>query len=168
MATRTPEGELDIDGFTVMYMFEYDTDSGPPWADEDVDLMRHGYLRADKKNNERPILTNQGEYWFFDWAAACKLARRDKWNTPPYNAPNQVERAVQNLFDYYKAYLNEEWHYVGITVWLAEHPQYEHAVWGFETYQDYHKEEVPRLAEELVHMYLDDLQAGNYRPREDK
>ena len=176
MATRSHDGELEVDGFTVYYMFENDRDYGPPWEDTDEDLVRKAdkspgrwYGESDKKPHERPLnRADRNHYQFYyNWQRAMQKAKKEKWNTPPYDAPNQAERAVQANFDYYKAYLANEWNYVTITVWLAEHPQYEHAVGGFETYKDYHKESVQELAEELVRMYLSDLQSGKYRPRDD-
>jgi hypothetical protein len=175
MATSKPDGTLNVDGFDVGYWITDDPDSGPPWGDDDADLVRvaerqHGRWQgeSDKKSCEVPL--NKPErgrnQYYYNWKRAMQKAKKEKWNAEPYDAPNQAERAVKANFDYYKAYLNDEWYYVGIEVWLAEHPQYEHAVGGFETYKDYHKESVKALAEELVRMYLNDLQNGKYKPKE--
>ena len=167
-----PEGVVTVDGFEIEYRFEYDPDSGPPWADpEDAPLMRyadrHRMWDSTKKAGERPITDRRGGTYLFNWKLAAERARKEKWNSPPYDAPNRIERAVQNLFDYYKSYINEYWYYVGIEVRLVRHPQYRHDVWGFETYKDYHKESVMEMASELVSMYLDDIEKGKYLPRED-
>lgn len=171
------DGELEVDGFTVMYEFRDDSDHGMPWEDNDEDLVRraehpHRYQYGEgggKKPSERPLNEPDRNHYqyYYNWQRAMQKAKKEKWNTEPFDAPNQAERAVQANFDYYKAYLNQEWNYVTITVWLAEHPQYEHAVGGFETYKDYHEESVPEVAQELVRMYLSDLQSGKYRPRDD-
>lgn len=167
-----PEGVVTVDGFEIEYRFEYDSDSGPPWADpeEDAPLMRyadrHRMWDSSKKTGERPINAPRGGVYLFNWKLATERAHKEKWNAPPYDAPNRIERAVQNLFDYYKSYVNEDWHYVGIEVRLVLHPQYRHDVWGFETYKDYHKESVTELASELVSMYLNDLAKGQYKPKE--
>lgn len=163
-----PEGVVTEDGFEVEYRFEHDSDSGPPWAnpEEDAPLMRYGRRHLAKRSCERPILSHRGEYYFFNWQLASKRARAEKWNAEPLDAPDPVTRSVQQLFDYYKAYINEDWHYVGIEVRLKLHPQYRHDVWGFETYKDYHKESVKELASELVGMYFNDLANGRYKPKE--
>lgn len=166
-----PEGVVTEDGFEIEYRFEQDTDSGPPWAnpEEDAPLMRYvdRYRKWDnsKRSGERPIEDHRGGTHFFNWKLATQRARAEKWNAEPFDAPNQVERAVQQLFDYYKAYINDDWHYVGIEVRLVLHPQYRHDVRGFETYKDYHCEAVSELASELVSMYLNDLAKGQYKPR---
>lgn len=168
----SPEGVVTEDGFEVEYRFQYDSDSGPPWAnpEEDAPLMRYGHdyrrYNAEKRSYEWPIEDHRGGTHFFNWKLATQRARAEQWNAPPYDAPDPVTRSVQHLFDYYKAYINDDWHYVGIEVRLVPHPQYKHAVWGFETCKDYHKEAVSELASELVRMYLDDLAKGQYKPKE--
>ena len=169
---NSPEGVVTVDGFEIEYRFEYDPDSGPPWAnpEEDAPLMRytdrHCRWDSTKKAGERPINAPRGGVYLFNWKLAAERARKEKWNAQPYDAPNRIERAVQSLFDYYKSYINEDWHYVGIEVRLVLHPQYRHDVWGFETYKDYHKKSVNEMASELVSMFLDDLAKGQYKPKE--
>lgn len=168
-----PDGVVTVDGFEIEYRFELDNDNGPPWAnpEEDAPLMRYAsrYRIFDntKRSYERPLADGHGGTYFFNWKLAAERARVEKWNTPPYDAPNRIERAVQSLYDYYKSYINDDWHYVGIEVRLVRHPQYRHDVWGFETYKDYHKESVMEMASELVSMYLNDIEKGKYLPRED-
>lgn len=164
---------MTVDGFEIEYRFELDNDNDPPWVnpEEDAPLMRYTdrHCRWDsiKKAGERPITGRQGGTYLFNWKLAAERARAEKWNTPPYDAPNRIERAVQSLFDYYKSYINEDWYYVGIEVRLVRHPQYRYDVWGFETYKNYHTESVMGVASELVSMYLNDIEKGKYLPRED-
>lgn len=170
---RQPDGVVNENGFEIEYRFEHDTDYDPPWyRDESGNglmryVTRHRRWDSTKKPGERAIDDPRGGTYFFNWKLAAERARKEKWNAEPYAAPNPVDRAVQNLFDYYKAFINDDWYYVGVEVRLVLHPQYEHAAWGFETYKDYHKEAVRELASELVSMYFDDIEKGKYLHRED-
>jgi len=122
----------------------YDTDSGMPWDDCDC----HGPVRrsnyphgssGDKRPGERPLNSpDRHEYQFYyDWQAACKKAREEGWNAEPYDAPNQVARAVEADYQFLRAFLRQDWYYVGIVIEDA-HGRMLDSVWGVESYKDYH------------------------------
>ena len=100
----------------------------------------------------------RNEYQFYyDWAAACKLARADGWNVEPYGAPNRIARAVQADFDFLSGYVNGQWGYVGVNVELIEEDEdgeYQvldtESLWGVETFKDYHETVGYGLADELA------------------
>ena len=118
---------------------EHDTDSGPPWENSDG----HGPVRsshgADKRACERLLAKNQHTHWYYNWQDACKQARKDGWNAPPYDAPNRIERAVQADFDFLRGWLTDDWHYVGVCVAMVNDDdediteKYENALWGIES-----------------------------------
>lgn len=151
--------ELEIDGVTVKVEYYLDYDHDLPWEHD----CGHGPVRrsniphregsSDKRPGERPLNSpDRNEYQFYyDWQAACKMARKDGWNTGPYDAPNQVQRAVQADFNFIRGYLNDDWHYVGVVVKIDD--ENEDSCWGFESLNNYHKEAAREMAEALVESY---------------
>lgn len=114
-----------------------DTYSGPPWAEEDGHgpvtevNARHGLRFTNtKKTGERVLHVGYPHVWLYNWQAACKLARRDGWNTPPYDAPNRIERAVLADFKRLQGYLLDQWCYVGVVV---ETDYNEDSLWQIES-----------------------------------
>jgi len=158
-------------GFDVMVTYYYDTDNDAPWNDSDghgkvrISNCRgndYSYTYGDKKPGERPL--NQAErnehQYYYDWQDATKQAKRDGWNTKPYDAQNRITRAVQADFDYLRGYINQDWFYVGVTVTILDDdgdPVGESdSLWGVETFKDYHRECAKELANELTSKYIAD------------
>ena len=101
--------------------------------------------------------------YYYDWAGACKKAREEKWNAEPYDAPHQVQRAVQADFDYLKGWINNDWIYVNVTVTLANALEYTQTIGGVETSKGYQWEFAEELAQEVLNGYLDDLQKNHLK-----
>lgn len=155
--TETIETE---EGYTLKTEFFYDHDAGAPWDRSEG----HGYVREvyayyghpDKKPGERVLHYDRGNYWLYDWQRACKKARSEGWNAPPYDAPGRIERAVKADFDFLQSWLESDWHYCGIVVTLETEEGGElasDACWGFETYADYHETAAKELREALLSDY---------------
>lgn len=160
--------ELEIDGITVKVEYHYDGDHEPPWESEDghgpvrKSLKPHNEYHSDKKPWERPLnQAGRNEYQFYyDQREACKMARRDGWNAEPYDAPNQVARAVESDFQFLRKFLNDDWHYVGVVVKIEDEEGEELAedsCGGYESLNDYHKTSAKEMAEALVAGYKKEL-----------
>lgn len=164
---------IEVDGFTFTVTYEHDADADKPWEHVDV----HGKVRcsqhphwhgegiSDKKPGERPLNTasrSQFQY-YYDWAGACKKARKDGWNTPPYDAPDRVHRAVLADFRYMQDWIEGNWEHVCVEVTLANRPEYTSHVCGVETFKDYHLEYAEELAREVIREYLDDMEKGELK-----
>jgi hypothetical protein len=107
--------------FMVELLFDHGAE--PPWeSDDGRGPVRHVHANAGlkytdaKRPGERVLFADGRGYLLYDWQAACKAARRDGWNAPPYDAPGRVERAVKADFERLRAYLFQHWWYVGVTV----------------------------------------------------
>ena len=129
-----------------------------PWDHEDghgpVRYVRlhHGIeYSGAKRPGERVLHQDGATFWFYDWQAACKLARADGWNAEPYDAPGRIERAVLADFRRLGAYLREEWIYVGVSVTPEDEPEtYARALWGIESdAEDYIREVADEIADEI-------------------
>jgi len=144
------------EGLEFHVRIEPDDNYDPPWERSDghgpVRLARGTPHTCGKRAGERILHSDRHTVWLYDWQKACELARRDGWNTKPYDAPNRIERAVQADFDFLRRWLDEQWCYVGVCVSLADQaPDYAHSVWGIESdASDYIEETAHELADEII------------------
>lgn len=146
---------ITINNKRYIVRFESDPDVEFPWNNEDG----HGPVRespypcgqygSTKKPGERPLnRPGRNEYQFYyDWQAACKLARIDGWNVAPFDAPNRIQRAVESDFDYLRRFLAGDWEYIGVIVESEEGE--EESLWGVESEGDYKEQLAQELAEVL-------------------
>lgn len=145
-----------IDGKIYSVNFEYDDYAKKPWEWCDG----HGVIRqsskphqdgySDKLPGEVPLNSaGRNEYQFYyDVPASLAIAKREGWNAAPYDAPNKALRAVDADIAYLRAYLNDIWHYVTVTV--TDNETGESTNLGMvETWKDYHLEVARELADEL-------------------
>jgi hypothetical protein len=125
MTTKLYDGDtFTINGRTYRVNFEQEQYPELPWNFCDC----HGPVRqsnkphrdgyGDKHPGERPLNSpDRNEYQFYyNWEEAMKIAKRDIWNTKPYDAPNKALRAVQADFDYLRGFLDDDWCYLTVTV----------------------------------------------------
>lgn len=148
-------------GQTVRIDYFYDDCADYPWqrADGHGPVRRSRYSHSeghsDKRPGEVPLNRTDRNQWqfYYDWQAAMKAAKKEHWNTAPYDAPNKALRAVQSDFDFLRAYLAQEWGYVGIVCTLLDDEGGDtgesDSCWGFETFKDYHLEAGQEMAREL-------------------
>jgi hypothetical protein len=134
-----------------------------PWDTEDG----HGIVRKAKRDGSTGFIVKKpgdrvlykggrNEYSFiYDWAGACRMAKKDGWNAEPYDAPNRIERAVQADFDRMQAYLKDDWWYVGVIVEMLDvngDVIEKESLWGIESDSgDYFEEVANELADELLY-----------------
>lgn len=137
-----------------------DGDMPPPWENADghgpVSDWRagsHWYsgLRTAKRPGECVLSRDKGSFRFYDFAEACRIARREQWGLSPEDnaalgsrlrrAPTRREIAAEAArldFERLKAWCADRWSYLGVTVraWSgydALTPEYEFALWGVES-----------------------------------
>jgi len=86
---------VDHDGFTFTLSLEADHDHGAPWDEE----CGHGpvtdWATRDKLPGELILNDDGRSKQFYDFAEACRIARRDDWGYMPYRidiAPDESQR----------------------------------------------------------------------------
>ena len=167
------EDIIEVSGLRFAVTFDFDYDTEPPWERSDG----HGPVRigrrhvdgsSDKRPGERPMNCagwRENQY-YYDWAEACRMARKDGWNTEPFDAPNRVQRAVQADFDYLAGWTNGDWHYVVVGVCQMDDDGNEIGDWdylgGVETFKDYHHECAREMAEQLAKQIIREAQERAY------
>jgi hypothetical protein len=118
---RTATAELD--GFTLSVSTERDSDHGAPWEEEDGHGPVSGWRRYDSKQPGELVLNrDRDSARFYDFAEACRVARREGWDAKPYNADGretakqQAAKAARADFEHLRAWCNDDWYYVGVIV----------------------------------------------------
>jgi hypothetical protein len=152
--------EFSFKGMTFKVKFDYDDCGEAPWDHCDghgkvrVVSKPHWHRENVKRPGERPMNkpTHHEVQYLYDWEGAAKAAREDGWNTEPHDAPHRIQRSVQADFDFLSGWVNNEWHYMLVTVYLLDNDGNvvdESTVGGVESYKDYHCEFAFELAEDL-------------------
>lgn len=164
---------IQFDGCRVLVEYHFDEAADPPWENSDC----HGPVRrgsrhlngsSDKRPGERPLncASRHEAQYYYDWAAACRLARQDAWNAEPYDAPDKVERAVLADFKFLQGWINDDWSYVGVVVTIVDQdddpikPRGERlteSLWCIESLNGYHRTQAREMADELAKAYLEML-----------
>jgi hypothetical protein len=138
-------------GFEFTVTHPCDDSGDAPWERCDGHGPVSDWTRRDKRPGERILCEDRGSHRFYDWQAACKLARTEGWNAKPYDAPNQIERAVRADFDRLRDWCNDRWQYLGVVVTLKG-TEHEDSLWGVESdAYDYLAETAHDLADEILH-----------------
>ncbi len=136
----------------------YDDDSDAPWDREDGHGPVSDWTTRDKRPGEMILCSDRRMKRFYDFAEAVKIARRDGWNTAPFNWPSKGARAhAAALADYdrMRQWCTDQWHYCGIVVTLldadGEPDSVDASLWGIESDSpDYHEEVIGELITECL------------------
>lgn len=172
-APRGPIGHGDViraKGRTFVIAVVPDSDMGPPWEEHDGHGPVSDWTSRDKEPGELILNQERGSRRFYDFAAACDIARRDGWNAEPLNVPGETPRqraakAARADFERLRAWCNDSWQWVGVCLFELPRDGVERsashvadsapfgilahwALWGIESDSpDYHAE----VARELLH-----------------
>ena len=153
-----------IDSFTFTHNgrsftaeLHYDENHGAPWEEEDG----HGPVSDWELRNKRPgeviIAESEGFKRFYDFAEACRIARKDGWDVYPYRTGTKRQiaaRAARADMERMKAWCNDEWCYMGVIVrekGACRCCGERESLWGLESdFRDELKQVAQELAEELT------------------
>lgn len=157
------DDEVTRDGFSLRARIEHDGDTGAPWEEHDGHGPVSDWTRRDKLPGELLLDENgyHGPYAkkrFYDFAEACRIARRDGWNAAPYDVPGETPRqraakAARADFERLRAWCDDGWNWCGVVV-TASRAGIElgtASLWGIESDAgDYLLEVANELAEQAL------------------
>lgn len=164
------------DGATFRVRFADDDMADPPWKREDghgpVSDWRHADRTQDyppKAAGERVLCIDVFTARYYDFAQACKIARRDGWGAPGDEGmtPRQkAAHAAEADFQRMRAWCNAEWGYIGVTVELLDDAGMEtgetETLWGVESDQPEHIATVAHdLAGEIISRLQQQMKGPN-------
>ena len=147
------EYTIEVSGLAFKVEYERDDSMLAPWKEEDGHGPVSDWERRDKKPGELVLCEDGRSKRFYDFAEACRIARRDGWDTKPYNTGNETPRqqaakAARADFERMRAWCNAEWDYVGVIVKLldddGEETGEEDSIWGIESDDDKYLGEAAR------------------------
>ena len=155
-AYRTETRESGTMSFRIEWVYDHDSDA--PWDREDGHGPVSDWEHRSKRPGEMILNSNRGSHRFYDFAEAVKLARKDGWNTAPFDWPTNGARAHAAAladFKYLQAWCNDQWHYCGIVVTLLDADgkpdSVDASLWGIESEgDDYHEEVIEELIAECL------------------
>lgn len=164
-----------MDGREFIVRFEHDADHGAPWEECDGHgIIREGYESEKRAGWRKLAPAGCRDVWkFYDIAESMKIARRDGWDARPYKTGTkgeQAARAVEADFQYLRAWCNDEWKYLFVSVVMLDsdgnETRYTTSLGGVESFADYHEQCARDLAEELVEEWRSDKRAAEKETRE--
>ena len=158
-AYRTETRESGTMRFRVEWFFDADTDA--PWDREDGHGPVSDWTTRAKRPGEMILTRDRGSHRFYDFAEAVKIAKRDGWNTEPYQWPSKGARAHAAAladFNYLRRWCADYWHYCGIVVTLldadGDPDSVDASLWGIEDglpgSSQYHEDVIQDLIAECV------------------
>lgn len=155
---------IEVDGFTLTARIDSDSDMGPPWQEHDGHGPVSDWTNRNKRAGELE-LSRRGSGGasglscrFYDFAEACRIARRDGWGDPSLRLENETARAfaarmARDDFERMKAWCDDRWQWVGVIVDASRAGVSlgRASLWGIESDADSYLVEVANeLAEEAV------------------
>ena len=148
--------------FTFRVEFEQDDTCREPWEDSEGHGPVSDWTHRDKLPGELVLNTDRTAKRFYDYAEACRIALRDRWDALPYNDGSQTKRqqaakAALSNFNYLREWCQDEWRYVIVTVTLldaeGEETNVREILGGVEDRGAYHRTTALELAQGLASGY---------------
>lgn len=167
---------FDYRGRSFTVHVNHDECMGAPWDEHDG----HGPVRKSRQRDvyrcvkgpgERELWHERGDWLFYDWAEAIKIAKRDGWGMSRedqikfawkhWRCPTKGEiaaSAVERDFDYLRRWANDQWHWVYVTVECDDelHGEQAESLGGLQSDDDAY---IVDVAFELADQISDELDA---------
>ena len=135
--------EAEFSGFRFVAAVHHDSDMGAPWEESDGHGPVSDWTSRGKLPGELVLCEDRGADRFYDFAEACRIARKDGWGSEPYDIAGETKRqkaarAARHDFDVLRAWCNDDWAYCGIAVQVFGPDdaelcgEYDFALWGIE------------------------------------
>lgn len=178
-ALRFPAGEdfypdgltLNFEGWRIRATLHDDDDADPPWEREDGHGPVTDWERRESKAPGELVLYSDGRSRrFYDFAEACRIARRDGWGVEGGRKEGETARAYAARaamadYDRLRRWCNSHWRYVGVAlqVWFEDiqlTDEYGAALWGIESdARDYLRETADELISEAMAVAVAELES---------
>ena len=121
---------------------EHDEESSPPWEMQEGHGPVTEWTDRPKAPGERVLAVSGRVHRLYNVQAAVEIARRDHWNTPPYevvgeSASERAVRAVDADFRYLRDWCMDRWEYLVVRVQLVDcigRPMQDHP--AIQTYEE--------------------------------
>lgn len=98
---------------------EHDDVSDAPWEREDGHGPVTEWTTTAKAPGQRVLCCDGKSRLLYDFAEAVRIARKDRWDAPPYGEGTRGQRAARAAeadFQRLRDWCNGQWHYVGVVI----------------------------------------------------
>ena len=117
--------QIEVSGLQFLVEYEPEYFMGEPWKEECGHGPVSDWTTRDKRPGELVLAEDRKSKRFYDFAAACKIALRDGWDSAPYNTGSETKRqqaakAARADFERMRGWCNDAWGWCGITVTLLD------------------------------------------------
>lgn len=142
-------------GYTARIQIRMDECSDAPWENTDGHGPVSDWERRDKRPGELILNEDRCSKRFYDFAEAVKIARRDGWDTKPYNTGTPGERAHRAAtadYEFLRKWCAGDWHYIGVIVTVSRHGAEvaQDSLWGIEDCGDYWRETAAEMVNDAI------------------
>lgn len=143
-------------GYSVRVKVECGERNEAPWDNEDGHGPVSEWRSKDSKApGEMVLAEDRGHCLFYDFAAAVRLARKDRWDSPPYKTGTPGERAHRAAmadFERMRRFAAGDWQYIGVTVEVSRAGDVaaDDSLWGIESDGDYWREHAADTANWII------------------
>lgn len=147
---------VEHEGLRFRVEFDSDDSYREPWKECDGHGVVSDWTTRDKRPGEIVINSDRDSKRYYDWAESIKIAKRDRWDAPPYGVGTKGEQAVRAVkadYKYLKAWCDDEWNYQLVTITCLDEDGNEllsDSLGGVESYKDYHEEMAWDMIEDMV------------------
>ncbi len=139
-----------------------DGDQDAPWDRECGHGSVSQWTTRAKLPGERVLIEDwRGARRYYDFAEAVRIAKRDRWDAPPYGEGTKGQRAARAAeadFKRLRGWCNRDWEYIGVVVSVyrdgEEIDTHAASLWGIESdCRDYLQEVANELFDEVAENY---------------
>lgn len=111
----------ESEGFHLSAIVERDDYYGAPWEEHDGHGPVSEWTTRAKLPGEMVINRDGNSYRYYDYAEACKIARRDGWNAKPYDVEGETPRqraakAAMADYQHLKGWCDNDWFWCSVIV----------------------------------------------------
>ena len=110
---------IEVDGLSFAVSMEYD-DCMSPWEEEDGHGPVSEWTNYSKHPGELVLNEDHGSRRYYDFAEACRIARRDGWGGFQGTPRQQAALAARADYERLRAWCRDVWSYVVLTVELLD------------------------------------------------
>jgi len=148
--------KFELEGLTFRANIRHDEGMREPWRESDGHGIVSEWTSRDKRAGERVLIADRGSARFYNVKESIAVALRDGWGCR--DAEGMTKRqvaaaAVEQDYKRLKAWCNDEWHWVYVTVELLSKngdvvPGFRESCGGMESDQE--EQDFRDMAEELA------------------
>lgn len=164
---------FEHNGRAYVASFFYDADMGAPWDNEDGRGDVSDWTTRDKLPGEMVLCRDHNSKRLYDFQGACAKALKEGWrasadiNRTDLTPRQLAANAAMADFERLRAWCNDQWHYIGISVKSADDDSddFGESLWGIESDAGDYLETVMRELADQIEFARAENEKMHFKPR---